>query len=1393
MGEGGRKRVYLARDTRLGREVAVALIKTEGLDEVGLVRARREGAAMGHLGDHPHVVTIYDIGEEKGQLYIVSQFMAGGELATRLEQAEGHRLPVLDAVRTTIQIAKALAHAHAHGIVHRDVKPQNIWLSADGTAQLGDFGLAITADRRPLTREGTMLGTVAYMPPEQGMGRAADARSDLYSLGAVLYELVAGRPPFIGDDAVSVISQHINTPPVGPSWHAPNVPRPLEDLVLRLLAKVPADRPQSAAAVSEELASIAALIETGESEPAPEDPGLDRLGSGVFVGRSDETHELRSRLDEAVSGRGRLVMLAGESGIGKTRVATEVATYAGLRGAQVLWGRCYEGEGAPVYWPWVQVIRAYVHERDEDQLVSDMGVGAADIAQVVTEVRERLPGLPEPQALEPEQARFRLFDSIATFLRNASRRQPLAIVLDDLHSADKPSLLLLQFVAREIRDTRILLLGTYRDTDLDRHDPLTEVLAALRREHAYERILLRGLGVDEVKSMLEEISQQDLSTPDEMALVEAVHRETEGNPYFVEEVVRDLVESGALYQRGGRWVSDARRIEELGIPEGVREVIDRRVAHLPEESSGLLSIASVIGREFRLETLARVAGLPSEAVIELLEEPVRTGIVELAPGEVGRYGFSHAIIRETLYGEITASRRLALHRRTAEVLEALYRDDADQHLGELAYHFLEAAQAGDVDKAIDYARRAGARAAGLLAYEEAAGHYERALQVLEVRGGDPEPRCDLMLALGDAQWRAGDITGAKHTFERAAEPARSLGDSERFACAALGHGAGLGGFGVTDRCDETLVDLLGEALEALPVGDSPLRARVLARLAVELYYTSAHEERAALSLEAVEMADRLGDPAVRLAALYSRHWSMLGPDGLDEQLTAANEILQLARETGDREMEFRSHHFRLNTMLQRGDGAAADSEIRACARIAKELRQPLYAWQTAVFQAMRALHAGRFEEGERLAQEAARLGRGQQEITLVVYGAQTFIAQWGLGTLDDLEASARRFAGGYPESAWPAALAFLYVELERFEDAKAAIELLARNDFAALRRDGNWLGALSCLAAAVTGARDAERAEVLYDLLAPYAERCPTLVAGVVSLPPNELALAMLAATAGRWETAEAHWERTLRSAETEMPQWIVLSRRQFARLLLERGEPGDRDRALRELGAALETARELKMGRMIEQLLALKLEAQGVGPIDAKTSLDAVAESVDLSRPDLRRVVAPDGTVTVMFSDIEDSTALTERLGDRDWFELLRAHNAVVRRHLAEYDGFEVKSQGDGFMLTFADARKAVRCAVAIQRSFEEGDGERLRVRIGLHTGEAIKDRDDFFGRNVILAARIAGKARGGEILVSSVLRDLVADTDEFSFRDTREVRLKGLSGVHTVVPVGWQEALAA
>ncbi len=1398
LGEGGRKRVYLAEDTRLTREVAVSVFKAEGVDETALIRARREAEAMGKLGDHPNIVTIYDFGEEDGGLFLVSQYMSGGDLSGMLSQAPDRRLAIAEVARISTEIARGLEHAHANGVIHRDLKPQNVWLSPDGTAKLGDFGLALAADRSRLTVDGAMVGTVAYMPPEQGLGRPADERSDLYSLGAVMYELICGVPPFTGGDAAAIISQHVSTVPVGPSWHRSDLPTALERLVLKLLAKTPDERFQSATETREALQAIESASGVAPA-PAEGTVALERLTDGIFLGRESEMKELRAALDESIAGRGHVTLIAGDAGIGKTRLATEVKAYAELRGARVLSGRCHAGEGAPPYWPWVQVIRTYVRERKAEELLAELGSGATDIAQVVSDVRACLPDLPEPQVLDPDQARFRLFDAVTTFLRNASSTGPLAIFIEDLHRADEPSRELLDFVSRELGGARIFLLGTYRDTELGEDHALNELHASLSRERNYSRLRLRGLNEREVKALLEDVSRQTLETTQELALVDAVFRESDGNPFFIEEILRTLLESEVIYLREGKWVSDATHMSDLSIPKSIRELVEQRLARLPEESRELLSIASVIGYEFDMQTLETVAGIPVASVFDRVRAAVDAAIVSPVPDEPNRYRFAYGATRDALYEELPESRRFELHRAIGEALEEMYDDRIESHLAELAHHFALAAPLGLAGKAADYSWWAGERAATLAAHEEAVLHFTRTIQLFDtLTEEEPTRRCELLIVLGESRWRAGDVRGAKETFLKAAEAAEKHALRDQYARAALGFAGGPGGFSAADKPDDQLVELLRTALRGLSERDSLLRVRLLARLSLEMRLTTDAVEPDKLSREALEMAERLGDARITLLAMYSRQWATMGPDGLEDDLTAGEEIVRLARVVGDKEMDFHGHHLRIHGFLALGDMVSVDREIRSCEKLARELRQPYYEWHVAVFRVMRALMQGRFDEAGRLASSAAAIGaRSQPEIATTVFGVHALLGSLHTNSMADLVPGGELFATNYPHSAWPSAYAWILTEVGENAKARPVFDGVARDRFAGLRRDSNWLTAMTCGSLACSALGDEEAAAVMYELLSPYADYCTSILTAAAFVGSIHMYLGFLAETMRHLDTAIDHFQKGIEVNE-RIGAYLLVPRTYFglARALLARDGAGDRERASQAIEKGLDRAREVQMPGEVERLLGLKLGGQGITSIDTQASIYLVAKSVEQARPDLTRAVAPDGTVTIMFSDIEDSTVLTERLGDRQWLELLEGHNQIIRENCAKHDGYTVKSQGDGFMLAFASARKAIHCAIDVQRAMAEHRGAHpeapLKVRIGLHTGETLRSEEDFFGKNVILAARIAAQATGDQILVSWLLRELVSSTGEFGFGNERELELKGLSGSYRVFEVQWDGATA-
>jgi class 3 adenylate cyclase len=1388
LGEGARKVVYVATDERLGRDVAVAVIKIDGLDDAGLHRIDREARATARLGDHPNIVTVHDVGKEAdGAPFIVSELMAGGSVADVLAQREAHRLEIDEALGIGEQVALALEHAHARGIVHRDLKPANVWIASDGTARLGDFGLAVEVDRSRITSEGMIVGTVAYLAPEQAVGRAPDARSDLYALGVSLYEMLTGRPPFLGDDAVTVISQHLNTAPIAPSWHNATASGSVEALVLALLAKDPMARPQTASAVADELRRLRAdLPAVAESAPAAAATIPTRAGAfGRFVGRAGELEALKMMFDESLSGRTRLVMVVGEPGIGKTRLVEELGVYAAVRGAQVCWGHCYEGElGAP-YQPFVEALRTYVRERSDNELQAELSTGAPEVATLVSDLRVRFPDLPVSRPLEGDAERLRLFEGIASFLTNASTAHPIMLILDDVHWADKPTLLLLQYLARGLRRERILVVCTYRDVELDRTHPLADAVAVLRREHLYERVLLRGFDRDEVKTFIEVVGEQE--TP--AAFAETIHRETEGNPFFVAEILRNLAESGALKRVGDAWVPGTAGVAEQ-LPEGVREVIGRRLSRFSDDCNRMLTVGATMPGGFTLEVASRVLGLDDDCVLDLLDEALDYQVVRERRDQPGVYEFGHALIRQTLYAELNTPRRIRLHRQILGALEELHAVHVESHLSELAYHAFQAAPGGDVAKAVDYATRSGQRASASAAHEEAARAYELALQALELDDApDTRVRAELLLALGEAHNRAGQGEGARAALVEVAGLARALDEPELLARAAIVYG---GLRFTTSGADPLLMELLEEAASRREqIGDA-LRARLVAMLGRHIALLDAARHRA-LAEEAVEAAQRSGEPGALAVALEAQSYA--GGRGIGARELSL-EVARLAAESGDLELQARSHASLAIGALVRGDRAFFDAECETHARLADESRSPFIRYINTMQHACTATFEGRYADAEQLADAALAIARRTGDLTSVwTVGALLFALRRELGRSNELEGSTRRVADGFPLlTVWRAGLAQILADQAKLDEAAEHVERLARDGFVAIADDVFRTYSLAALAEVVAQLADPMIGDELYALLQPSAGTA-AVVGGVAYHGAIDRYLGLLATKLNRHQQAVAHHEAALGIHERMRAwPWVARSQYDLASAALAGGAPNDGERSLGLLNDALNTATSIGQTKLVQEVLTAKLSLQGVGSgSSVVASIDAVAVGVSIERPDLRRHAASDGTVAVLFSDIVGYTVLNERLGDARTQELLHAHDRLIRETVGTHHGTVVKAQGDGYMMVFATATNALTSAIAMQRAIATHDfgpdAGPVRVRIGAHVGEVIREGDDFFGRTVIIAARIAILADGGEILTSDTLRNAAGDMSEHGgkFGAYRDVELKGIRGTHRIHHVEW------
>lgn len=892
-----------------------------------------------------------------------------------------------------------------------------------------------------------------------------------------------------------------------------------------------------------------------------------------FVGRARELDELGLALLDAAAGHGSLLMISGEPGIGKSRLMEEISGRADELGWRVLTGRCWEGGGAPAYWPWVQVVRAAGGDFDRLTHAPDARGDVAD----------RRPLLEVLDPDDPETARFRLFDEVARFLATAANERPCLIVLDDLHAADEPSLLMLRFLATTAPDRSLLVLGSYREGEARVHE-LADLFGDLARQG--RRISLRGLSPGEVA---EYIALMSADTPSE-AIAARISDVTGGNPFFIGEVVRTLLAEGRF--------TGAAESHGLRLPEEVRALIRRRVAGLSPEAVSTLRLAAVVGRSFDLRVIAPTTRLSPERIRDVLNETVRSGVIVEDRDLPGSYAFVHDLVRATLYEDLTPTRRMELHRTVGAVLEGLFQADLEPHLAEIAHHLVRAAPLDGPERALEYSVRAADRARSILAYEDAAMLYARALQLLGSTEQEPERSAELLLQLGGVQARAGDEEDARRSFEEAAAIGRRAGATEILAHAALGYllGAGparigLGGLLLTARFEAgaTGIALLEQALEALPTTDDPLRARVLARLATELYPTEFRERRLALSQEAIEMALRVGDSQALAEALHGRHWATLAPDSWHDRLSNAQQMLVAATGAGNEEAAFLARHARLHCFLERCDVRGIDTELEAMARLADRIRQPLHLWHTACLRGMRSLLDGRATDAEREVRDALEIGRVRENETVsyMFEYAQLVAIRWAQGRLDEVRGSidehGERFRG-IPR--WRDALAA--AELGDEHAARTEVERHARDGFSHLPRDGLWLLHLCALAQACVLIEDRPRAASLYELLVPFADRNAISVS-TVPFGPVAMWLGMLVTLLERWEEAEEQFDRALERCRAMGARALeARTLLEQAGMLIARARGGDAGRSNEALARAAAIAEELDLPGIRDRASAL-------------------------------------------------------------------------------------------------------------------------------------------------------------------------------------------------------------
>ena len=894
----------------------------------------------------------------------------------------------------------------------------------------------------------------------------------------------------------------------------------------------------------------------------------------AFVSRDMDLGRLVEAWSEARKGAGRLAVVSGEPGVGKTRLCAELGRVAHLDGAMVLHGRCYE-EGVVPYQPFVEALGPFVDSCTVEELRAAVPTGLSELARLIPRLAVSFPTI-EPLRPEPEAERYRLFESVGALLDFAAGSVGVVAVLDDLHWADKPTLVLLQHVLRRSSSNAVQVVGTYRDTELEPSHPLADMLATLRRDDAVMRVALHGLDESGVAALLGAWAGHD--PPPEF--VHAVFAETEGNPFFVNEVVQHLAETGAIYQRDGKWVTDL-SIDQLGIPEGVREVVGRRLARLGDDATPVLNAAAIAGREFDAAIVADASGVDEGTTLDLLDRAIAGGLVHELPGRVGGYAFSHALVQETLRHRVGTARRAYLHRRIGEAIESRFATQLDAHVAELAFHFGEAAAGDTTLKAVDYACRAGTRAQRLLAYEEAASMFERALQGLELSGrADPARRSAILQQLGTALGWALQLPPAWAAFDEARELARDVGDAELIAGAAVEY-ADFPDF--TAERTAVAVARLEEALTVLPPGDSFLRARALVLTGFSLWNDARQaDRRVAVLYEGLAMARRIDAPRLQVDAIGFLNQTA-EPAQVAETLALQHEALTLAVDARDTEYEVWTRSGLVNLYVSLGRLHDAREQLARADTIVAAADGTLFAASnTRNGHIMFELLAGRFDQAERLAEEAALGGFDPQGIT---YSAAILRIREEQGRLAEIEPRIRELTEITQAPAFRAALGVMDLKLDRRGDAREQLDLLSAIDLTAQARSPNWTITAGTLAELVRAFDATELAAAMLPLLEPWTGRA-IIVVGVACDGSIDRHLALLHATLGDTHAAAVLFEAalTMDRDRLESPPLTARVQVDYAAMLLERDAPGDHQHATELLADAETTAHQFGMLALARQ-----------------------------------------------------------------------------------------------------------------------------------------------------------------------------------------------------------------
>jgi DNA-binding SARP family transcriptional activator len=905
-----------------------------------------------------------------------------------------------------------------------------------------------------------------------------------------------------------------------------------------------------------------------ESIEAPAE--LMALSAGTLVGRGSQMEEIERWWTQ--NGRERSLLLTGEAGMGKSRLLAEQARRVHEAAGIVLAGRAPEETVVP-FQPFREAIGHYAFSADERSLRAALNGWGPELARLVPEIGRRLLDIEPSPPGRPETDRYRLFEAVSTLLGAISAAGPLLLVIDDLHWADRPTLQLLRHVIRSPLTVGIRILGAYRLGE-PLPPPLESAVVELRRDGLMRTLEIGGLPESEATEL---VTLRAGGTPPH-GLMRALYVETEGSPLFLQEFVRHLADSGVTPDQAGPG-----ELARVGLPEGVRGLISRRLARVTPDCLEWLRVASVIGPEFEGEVLEAVLEFEDERYETALEEALAAALVAESAVVQGGYVFGHALIRETLYDGMSSHRVRRLHHRVGIELE----QRETHEVGALALHFARAGARADADRAIAYALSAGAQATEMVAHEEAALHYEHALEVLARAHPDAaERRLALLLELGQAHIRAGERPAAWKVFVEAAELADALGDVDALTQAAIG--ASWRYTQPPGVVDTELIALLERAIAATEGQVTVARVLLLARLCGAIYYSPRRDEMAALSRDATELAAQVDDPLATALAAAARRRAGWRPGNLDARLADSTEILRAAARAGNHELMLTGNAWLAVDLLERGDRVGVDAQMEAFEAGAQRLRQPQFSWQATVWQAMISLMEGRLTDAERLAQEGLSIGMRQDAVTAGQYYAGQLLAiRREQLSLTELEQAARELlAANEDRPIWRLALAILLCDGGRLEEGRAVLEPFSEPVVRSVTRDLDWTMTMTVLAEAAVILEDRPRARLLYELLAPYAGTVCLIGAGAVCRGPLDGYLGELALTFGERDRALGHLRAAIElDRHLRAPLPLAYAQIEYARAL----GPSDHARALlREARTGAATLAVPRLERRTEVVVEL-------------------------------------------------------------------------------------------------------------------------------------------------------------------------------------------------------------